>query len=215
MTQIAPSILSCDFANMAKDILAMEKAGADAAHIDVMDGVFVPNISFGFPIISAIRPYTKMPFDVHLMITEPERYIERFIKAGADWVTVHYEACKDVDKAIGMIASAGKRVGLSIKPATPVSAILPYLDRCDMILIMTVEPGFGGQSLIPETLEKVKELKAILVERGLSHIEIEVDGGINAVTSKEAIAAGADILVAGSSVFSAPDMKEGIAALRG
>lgn len=215
MTQIAPSILSCDFANMAKDILAMEKAGADAAHIDVMDGVFVPNISFGFPIISAIRPYTKMPFDVHLMITEPERYIERFIKAGADWVTVHYEACKDVDKAIDLIASAGKRVGISIKPATPVSAILPYLDRVNMVLIMTVEPGFGGQSLIPETLEKVKELKAILVERNLSHIEIEVDGGINAKTAKEAIAAGADILVAGSSVFSAPDMKEGIATLRG
>ncbi len=215
MTQIAPSILSCDFANMAKDIVTMEKAGADAAHIDVMDGVFVPNISFGFPIISAIRPYTEMPFDVHLMITEPERYIERFIKAGADWVTVHYEACKDLDKAIGLIAAANKRVGLSIKPATPVSAILPYLDRCDMILIMTVEPGFGGQSLIPETLEKVKELKAILRERGLSRIKIEVDGGINKETARAAVAAGADILVAGSSVFSAPDMKEAITSLRG
>ncbi len=215
MIMVSPSLLSSDFARMGEDVRKVTAAGADALHLDVMDGMFVPNITFGPCVVEAIRPYSDLPFDVHLMIESPERYIERFIEAGADWITVHYEACRDINVALDTIRLHGKRVGLSVKPKTPVEEIYPLLDRCDMILIMTVEPGFGGQAFIPYTLEKIKALREELSRRGLSDIAIEVDGGINPETAKQAVEAGADILVAGSAVFRASDMAGAIAALRG
>ena len=214
MTRIAPSLLSCDFDEMGAAIRKITAAGADVAHLDVMDGLFVPNISFGIPVIAALRKHTEIPFDVHLMIERPERYIDRFVAAGADWVTIHYEATEDPTAALEAIRAAGKIAGLSIKPATPIEAILPILPHCDMILVMTVEPGFGGQSLIPECLDKVSLLKKEIAARGLD-IFIEVDGGINEKTAALARKAGADVLVAGSSVFGAADMKAAIDALRG
>ena len=215
MIKIAPSMLSCDFSAMANEAKSIENAGADVLHLDVMDGVFVPNISFGIPVIASLRPHTALAFDVHLMITEPERYIERFIEAGADWISVHFEACADIGIALDTIRLNGKRVGLAIKPATPAESIFPYLDRCDYILVMTVEPGFGGQALIPETLDKVRILRGELDRRGLTQVSVEVDGGINQKTAPQAIAAGADILVAGSSIFSAADRRAAIKNLRG
>ncbi len=214
MIKIAPSMLSCDFSAMANEAHSIENAGADVLHLDVMDGIFVPNISFGIPVIASLRPHSALPFDVHLMITEPERYIERFIEAGADWISVHFEACRDIGIALDTIRLNGRRVGLAVKPATPAESIFPYLERCDYILVMTVEPGFGGQSLIPETLEKVRLIRAELDRRGLLQVSVEVDGGINAGTAKQAITAGADILVAGSSVFSAADRRAAIRTLR-
>ena len=214
MTQIAPSMLSCDFSRMGEAALAMEKAGADCLHLDVMDGMFVTNMSFGMPIISSLRPVTDLPFDVHLMIVEPERYIERFIDAGADWVTVHLEACADVSVALDTIRLRGKRAGLSVKPGTPAEAVYPYLEQCDFILVMTVEPGYGGQALIPEMLSKIREIRAEIERRGLS-TQIQADGGINLENAADVRAAGADILVAGSSVFKAKDPALAIATLRG
>ena len=214
MTRIAPSLLSCDFAEMGAAVRAITAAGADVVHLDVMDGLFVPNISFGLPVIAALRKHTDLPFDVHLMIERPERYIDRFIAAGADWVTIHYEATEDPVAALDAIRAAGKIAGLSIKPATPVEAILPLLPRVDMILVMTVEPGFGGQSLIPECLDKVRLLKKEIAARGLN-VLIEVDGGINEKTASLAREAGSDVMVAGSSVFGASDMAAAIEVLRG
>lgn len=213
MVRIAPSMLSCDFSRMGEEAKRMETAGADCLHLDVMDGMFVPNISFGIPVIAALRPTTDLPFDVHLMVVEPERYIERFIDAGADWVTVHVEACADVPVALDTIRLRGKRAGLSLNPHTPLERILPYLDKCDYILVMTVEPGYGGQALIPSVLDKIKELREVIRERGLS-LEIEVDGGVNLKNAATVIEAGADILVAGSAVFNADDAKATIDALR-
>ncbi len=215
MTMIAPSMLACDFAEMGAAVREAEAAGADALHLDVMDGVFVPNISFGIPVVAALRPHTRLPFDVHLMIVQPERYIERFIEAGADWITVHYEAGGDIGVTLDTIRLNGRRVGLSVRPKTPVEETFPLLDRCDMILIMTVEPGFGGQAFIPETLDKVRALRRELTARGLSDIAIEVDGGINEKTAPAVREAGADILVAGSSYFRAPDKAAAVRALRG
>ena len=213
MIKISPSILACDFTKLGEEIESIRLGGAEMAHLDVMDGIFVTNISFGLPVIESIRKSTSMFLDVHLMITKPERYIERFIDAGADLVTFHIEATDCPDKCIEMIKSKGKLAAISVKPNTPVEDIYPYLDRCDMILIMTVEPGFGGQSFMPDMLEKVKTLRAEIERRGLN-IDIQVDGGINAETSKMAVKAGANVLVAGSAVFKAADRKAAIEALR-
>ncbi len=214
MIRIAPSLLACDFSEMGAAVRAVEAAGADALHLDVMDGVFVPNISFGLPVIEALRPHTALPFDVHLMIVDPERYIERFAKVGADWITVHYEACDDPASALCAIRALGCRAGLSIKPNTPPEEIFPLLPLCDMILVMTVEPGFGGQALIPECLEKIPLLLAELSRIG-HDADIEVDGGVNGKTVEAVRAAGAGILVAGSSVFGAVDMAAAMRSLRG
>ena len=214
MTYIAPSVLSCDFANMGEACRAIDVAGADAVHLDVMDGHFVPNLSFGYSVIAALRPYTKLPFDVHLMIDRPERYLDKFIAVGADWVTIHYEATEKVEECLRTIRAAGKKAGLSIKPATKPEEIYHLLPLCDFILVMTVEPGFGGQSLIPECLDKVAVLKKEIAARGLS-IFIEVDGGINEKTAPRAREVGSDVMVAGSSVFGAKDMAAAMRTLRG
>ena len=213
MTKISPSVLACDFSKLGDEVLEIEKAGAEMAHLDVMDGMFVPNMSFGFPVIECLRKKTGIVFDVHLMIDKPERYIDRFIDAGADIVTFHVEATDMPEECLKMIRSRGKIAAISVKPKTPVEAIYPYLDICDMVLVMTVEPGFGGQSLIPETLEKVKTLKAEIERRGLN-IDIQVDGGINDKNCRDAVAAGANVLVAGSAVFKATDRRAAIDALR-
>jgi ribulose-phosphate 3-epimerase len=213
MIQIAPSLLSCDFKKMGEELRDMTAAGADFAHLDVMDGMFVTNITFGIPVIASLRSASDIVFDVHLMIEKPERYIERFATAGADIITVHYEACEDVGVALNMIRACGKKAGLSIKPNTPAEVVLPYLDLVDMILVMTVEPGYGGQALIGSCLDKVRAIKTYANEHGRT-IPIEVDGGINEKTAPVAIAAGADILVAGSYVFGATDRAAAIEKLR-
>lgn len=213
MTKISPSVLACDFSKLGDEVTEIERAGAEMAHLDVMDGMFVPNMSFGFPVIECLRKKTAIVFDVHLMIDKPERYIDRFIDAGADIVTFHVEATDMPEECLKMIRSRGKLAAISVKPKTPVEAIYPYLEMCDMVLVMTVEPGFGGQSLIPETLEKVKTLKAEIEKRGLN-IDIQVDGGINDKNCRDAVAAGANVLVAGSAVFKAADRRAAIDALR-
>ncbi len=214
MVKISPSILACDYTKMGDELLSICDAGADLVHLDVMDGLFVPNISFGMDIIAALRPLSGIQFDVHLMIDEPERYIERFAEAGADMITVHTEACRDITVALDTIRLNGKLAGLSVKPNTPIETVYPYLDKCDLVLIMTVEPGYGGQKLILETVEKIRLLREELCRRGLTMIEIAVDGGINEETAATVIRAGADILVAGSSVFRAKDRAAAIRALR-
>ena len=214
MTLIAPSMLACDFAEMGAAVRAIDAAGADAVHLDVMDGLFVPNISFGLPVIAALRAHTRLPFDVHLMIQAPERYLERFAKAGADWITVHYETCEDAAATLKAIRALGCRAGLSIKPATAPEAIFDLLPLCDMVLVMTVEPGFGGQSLIPACLDKIPAIKAEAARIG-AEIAVQVDGGISPKTAGAARSAGADILVAGSSVFGAADMRAAMEELRG
>ena len=214
MIKISPSALACDLTRMGEEVREIEKAGADMVHLDVMDGVFVPNSSFGLAVLEALRKKSEMFFDVHLMIDKPEKYIERYItECGADLITFHLEATDIPDECIDMIKKHGKKTAVSIKPRTPVEAVYPYLDRCDMVLIMTVEPGFGGQSFMPEMLEKVKALRAEINRRGLD-IDIQVDGGINSETAKLAVAAGANVLVAGSAVFKAQDRRCAIEALR-
>ena len=214
MIHIAPSMLACDFAEMGAAIRAIDAAGADAVHLDVMDGMFVPNISFGLPVIAALRPHTKLPFDVHLMINEPLRYLERFREVGADWITVHYEACSDVKVTLSAIRALGCRAGLSIKPNTAAEEIYPLLPYCDMVLVMTVEPGFGGQALIPACIDKLRALKQKITIDALP-VLLQVDGGINEKTAKDAREAGADILVAGSSVFRVEDKRAAMDILRG
>ncbi len=214
MVKISPSALACDLTRLGEEINEIERAGADMIHLDVMDGVFVPNSSFGLAVLEALRKKSNMFFDVHLMIVKPEKYIERYItECGADLVTFHLEATDIPDECLAMIKKHGKRAAVSIKPKTPIEAVYPYLDRCDMILIMTVEPGFGGQSFMPDMLEKVRALRTEIERRGLD-IDIQVDGGINAETSKLAVAAGANVLVAGSAVFKASDRRAAIEALR-
>ena len=213
MVKISPSVLAADLSNLASEVKDIEASGADMVHLDVMDGMFVTNISFGLPVIQSLRSKTNIIFDVHLMIDAPERYADRFIEAGADILTFHLEACKDSSDLLSRIREQGVMAGISIKPGTPVEEVYPYLDQCDMVLVMTVEPGYGGQKLIPETLEKVTKIKAEAEMRGLN-IEIQVDGGINGENAKDAISAGATILVAGSSVFGKTDRKAAIDALR-
>lgn len=214
MIKISPSVLACDFARLADEAASVAKAGADYLHLDVMDGVFVPNISFGFPVIAALKKHSDMVFDVHLMITEPQRYIDRFIDAGADILTIHVESCDCVAETLDGIRARGVRAAVCVNPRTPIEEVYPYLELCDMVLVMTVEAGYGGQKLIPETLDKVRALRAERARRGLS-FEIEVDGGINAENASAAVAAGADVLVAGSAVFGATDRAEMIRRLRG
>ena len=214
MVKISPSALASDLTRMGDELCEISKAGAEMIHLDVMDGVFVPNSSFGLAVLECLRKKSDMFFDVHLMITKPEKYIERYItECGADLITFHLEATDVPDECLAAIAKHGKKAAVSIKPKTPVEAVYPYLDRCDMVLIMTVEPGFGGQSFMPDMLEKVKALRAEITRRGLS-VDIQVDGGINPETAKLAKAAGANVLVAGSSVFKAIDRKAAIEALR-
>ena len=197
---LAPSILSADFKILGEQLKLTEEAGAEYIHFDVMDGMFVPSISFGMPVLASIKGATTQTLDVHLMVTEPIRYVEEFVKAGADIVTVHYEACEDLQATIDKIHAAGAKVGISIKPKTPVHVLLPYLDQAEMFLIMSVEPGFGGQAFIPESLDKIKELRNLLNARGIQ-ADIEVDGGIYHSNVKEVLNAGANVIVAGSAVF--------------
>ena len=198
--RLSPSILSADFYKLGEDIRQTEENGAEYLHFDVMDGVFVPSISFGMPVLASIKPLVKQVMDTHLMITEPIRYVEAFAKAGADILTIHYEACEDVRATLEKIRECGMKTGLSISPDTPVEVLREFLGEVDMFLIMTVHPGFGGQKLIPETLDKVRELRGMLNERGLE-TDIQVDGGIYASNIKDALDAGANVIVAGSAVF--------------
>jgi ribulose-phosphate 3-epimerase len=213
MIKISPSILSADFARLGEEIRAIDAGGADYVHIDVMDGHFVPNITIGPLVIEAVRKVTAKPLDVHLMIENPDRYILDFANAGADLITVHQEAVPHLHRTIQLIKSLGKKAGVSINPATPVSTLDVILDDLDLVLLMSVNPGFGGQSFIPATLAKIAALRQRIEERGLA-VEIEIDGGVKADNIGRIAAAGADVFVAGSAVFSTPDYGQTIALLR-
>lgn len=214
MSIIAPSILSADFAALADDIRDVERAGADWIHIDVMDGHFVPNLTFGPLIVEAVRSATKLPFDVHLMIEKPEQYIQAFVKAGADRITVHAEACVHLHRVIHLIKEAGLPAGVALNPATPISVLEHVLDDLDLVLIMTVNPGFGGQKFIPGSVSKLQALRSLLEQRGLNGMHVQVDGGINAVTAPLVRDAGANVLVAGNAIFTEQDRAAAITALR-
>lgn len=209
MIKIAPSILSADFGILGEEVKRLELAGADWVHVDVMDGNFVPNITIGPGVIKHIRPYTKLPFDVHLMIILPEKYIDTFAASGADLITIHLEATKDVEGTIKHIHSLGKKAGLSINPETPFHRVVPYMGQIELLLIMTVNPGFGGQTFMRECLPKIREARRYVDNQGLD-VEIEVDGGINAQTGKEAAEAGATVLAAGNALFGCTDMRREI-----
>ncbi|MCB9059603.1 MAG: ribulose-phosphate 3-epimerase [Calditrichae bacterium] len=203
--RIAPSILSADFARLAEQVKTVEQAGADIIHVDVMDGHFVPNITIGPLVVKALRPVTKLPMDVHLMIENPDRYIEAFAKAGADYITVHVEACTHLHRVLQQIKELNVKAGVSLNPHTPVSMIKHVLDQLDLILVMSVNPGFGGQKFIPESLKKLNQTRDLIEKSGFRNIEIEVDGGVSMENIKEIANAGADILVAGSAIFASAD----------
>ena len=209
MAKIAPSILSADFANLERDIHDLERNGADWVHVDIMDGIFVPNISIGIPVVQALRPVTDLPLDVHLMIDRPIRYVEQFVKAGADWLTIHIEADQPQNtlEALDKIHELGCKAGIVLKPKTPAEAAVPYLTKCDMVLIMTVEPGFGGQKFMADMMPKMKKIREMLDEVNPSCI-IEVDGGVDANTCAVCKENGAEVLVAGSAYFKATDRAE-------
>lgn len=197
---LAPSLLAADFKNLDRELTLIQENGAEYLHFDVMDGMFVPSISFGMPVLQSIKPITKIVCDAHLMVTEPIRYVEAFAKAGADLITVHVEACEDIHATISKIKECGCKVGVSICPETPVSAVEDLLDKIDMVLIMSVHPGFGGQKFIPESLEKIAAVRAMINEKGLN-VDVQVDGGIYTHNVEEVVKAGANIIVAGSAVF--------------
>lgn len=214
MIKIAPSLLSANFAYLADEIKKVEDAGADLLHLDIMDGHFVPNLTFGPPVIAALRQVTKLPFDVHLMVTNPQELIEPFVKAGADILTVHAETAPHMHRLIQTIKASGVRAAVSLNPATSLTAIEEILSELDMVLIMSVNPGFGGQQFIPESIDKIKRLRQLIESRNLQ-VDIEVDGGINKSTARMVVDAGANVLVAGSAVYGAPDVAKAIQELRG
>ena len=211
---IAPSILSADFAALGEAVVSLDKAGADWIHVDVMDGHYVPNLTFGPPVIKAIRGLTKRPFDVHLMIEAPERSMEDYIKAGADRITVHAEVCHHLHGTLSQLQSMGVKSQVSLNPSTPLNIIEHVLEVTDMVLLMTVNPGFGGQSFIEAVMPKVKALRQMANAKGLTDLQIQVDGGINTKTIERAAAMGADVFVSGSGVFGAPSLEEGVSQLR-
>ena len=210
---IAPSILSADFGRLAAEIQAVEEAGADVIHVDVMDGHFVPNITIGPPVVAGIRPTTKLPLDVHLMIANPDQYLENFADAGADWITVHVETCPHLHRTIGRIKELGKKAGAVLNPATSLSTLDFILDDLDLVMLMSVNPGFGGQSFIPSSLDKIRQLRGMIEERHLN-VGIEVDGGVGPAIIAEVAGAGANIFVAGSAVYGEDDYCRIIAELR-
>ena len=211
MVLIAPSILSADFSRLKEEVIALSQAGADLIHLDVMDGHFVPNLTFGPMVVKSLRTYTNLPFDVHLMVDNPQDMISWFAKAGADIITIHAESTKHLDKLLVEIKSYGLKAGVSLNPSTPETVLEYVLDKLDLILVMSVNPGFGGQAFIPSSVEKIAKIKSMI--RG-KNIKIEVDGGINPLTAAECVAAGADILVAGSAILNNGDYKKNIEALR-
>lgn len=212
--RIAPSILSADFSRLGDEIREAEQSGADWIHIDIMDGHFVPNLTFGPGIVKAIRPLTKLPFDVHLMIENADAYIPDFAKAGADYITVHAEACTHLNRTLQLIRDHGVKPGVVLNPATPIEWIQHVLADVELVLLMTVNPGFGGQSFLPSVVPKIKELRQRLDAQGLSHVHIEVDGGVTAETARIVSDAGADVLVAGNAVFGQADRAEAIRLIR-